>query len=135
MKKFVLLFTCMFVIVSMFAQTNFQDLTLEKALEKAKTENKYVFKMCIRDRILAVSRLLNPGKPEIVSLNVYKCMKKNQMHDLSWRERLRKTCLIMKLIVLLLFVTTLHLSASVYSQEARVTVHLQNASFGDGRCV
>lgn len=53
------------------------------------------------------------------------------MHDLSWRERLRKTCLIMKLIVLLLFVTTLHLSASVYSQEARVTVHLQNASFGD----
>lgn len=37
----------------------------------------------------------------------------------------------MKLIVLLLFVTTLHLSASVYSQEARVTVHLQNASFGD----
>lgn len=46
MKKFVLLFTCMFVIVSMFAQTNFQDLTLEKALEKAKTENKYVFIDC-----------------------------------------------------------------------------------------
>ena len=35
----------------------------------------------------------------------------------------------MKFLVLLLFVTTLQLSASVYSQEARVTVHLQNASF------
>ena len=51
------------------------------------------------------------------------------MHDLSWRGRLWKTCLIMKFLVLLLFVTTLQLSASVYSQEARVTVHLQNASF------
>ena len=56
-------------------------------------------------------------------------MKKKQMHDLSWRGRLWKTCLIMKFLVLLLFVTTLQLSASVYSQEARVTVHLQNASF------
>lgn len=46
MKKFVLLFTCMFVMVSVFAQTNFQDLTLEKALEKAKAENKYVFVDC-----------------------------------------------------------------------------------------
>lgn len=53
------------------------------------------------------------------------------MHDLSWRGRLRKTCLIMKFLVLLLFVSTLQLSANVYSQEARVTVHLQNASFED----
>ena len=53
------------------------------------------------------------------------------MHDLSWRERLLKTCLIMKFVVLLLFVSTLHLSASVYSQEARVTIHLQDASFED----
>lgn len=53
------------------------------------------------------------------------------MHDLSWRERLRKTCLIMKFLVLILFVSTLQLSASVYSQEAKVTVHLQNASFED----
>lgn len=51
------------------------------------------------------------------------------MHDLSWRGRLWKICLIMKFLVLLLFVTTLQLSASVYSQEVRVTVHLQNASF------
>lgn len=84
-----------------------------------------------KDGILTVSRLLKPDKPEIVSLNVYKCMKKNQTHDLSWRERLLKTCLIMKFVVLLLFVSTLHLSASVYSQEARVTVHLQDASFED----
>ncbi|WP_303179486.1 SusC/RagA family TonB-linked outer membrane protein [uncultured Butyricimonas sp.] len=37
----------------------------------------------------------------------------------------------MKFVVLLLFVSTLHLSASVYSQEARVTIHLQDASFED----
>ena len=58
-------------------------------------------------------------------------MKKNQTHDLSLRERLRKTCLIMKFLVLLLFVSTVHLSAKVYSQEAKVTVNLQNASFND----
>ena len=46
MKKFVLLFTSMFMVAFVFAQTNFQDLTLEKALEKAKTENKYVFVDC-----------------------------------------------------------------------------------------
>ena len=46
MKKIILLFTCMFVIVSAFAQTNFRNLTLEKALEKAKTEDKYVFIDC-----------------------------------------------------------------------------------------
>ena len=51
------------------------------------------------------------------------------MHDLSWRERLWKTCLIMKFLVLLLFVSTLQLSAGVYSQEARVSLHLENASF------
>lgn len=53
------------------------------------------------------------------------------MHDLSWQERLWKICLIMKFLVLILFVSTLQLSASVYSQEARVTVHLENASFED----
>lgn len=46
MKRFILLFTCMFVMVSVFGQTNFQELTLEKALEKAKAENKYVFVDC-----------------------------------------------------------------------------------------
>lgn len=51
------------------------------------------------------------------------------MHDLSWRERLWKTCLIMKFLVLLLFVSTLQLSADGYSQEARVSLHLENASF------
>lgn len=46
MKKMVLLFTGMLVMVSVFAQTNFQELTLEKALEKAKGENKKVFVDC-----------------------------------------------------------------------------------------
>ncbi|MFR4038342.1 MAG: thioredoxin family protein [Butyricimonas faecalis] len=46
MKKFVLLFTGMLMIMSVFAQTNFQELTLEKALEKAKGENKKVFVDC-----------------------------------------------------------------------------------------
>ena len=40
MKKFVLLFIYMFLIVHVFAQTNFQELSLEKALEKAKGEGK-----------------------------------------------------------------------------------------------
>ena len=35
----------------------------------------------------------------------------------------------MKFLVLLLFVSTLQLSAGVYSQEARVSLHLENASF------
>lgn len=46
MKKIVLLFVHVLVIVSAFAQTQFQELTLEKALEKAKAENKYVFVDC-----------------------------------------------------------------------------------------
>lgn len=46
MKKFVLLFTCAFTIISVFAQTDFQDLSLDKALEKAKVENKLVFVDC-----------------------------------------------------------------------------------------
>lgn len=46
MKKFVSLFTGMLMIVSVFAQTNFQELTLEKALEKAKSEHKKVFVDC-----------------------------------------------------------------------------------------
>ena len=35
----------------------------------------------------------------------------------------------MKFLVLLLFVSTLQLSADGYSQEARVSLHLENASF------
>ena len=73
---------------------------------------------------MAVSRLF-PGKTGIVSLNIDKCMKKNWMHDLPWRGMLWKTCLIMKFLVLLLFVAALPLSASVYGQEARVTLHLK----------
>ncbi len=46
MKKIVLLFTCMFSIVLAFAQTNFQNLFLDKALEKAKADGKYVFVDC-----------------------------------------------------------------------------------------
>ena len=46
MRKLLLSFVSMFVLISVFAQTNFQNLTLEKALEKAKTEDKYVFVDC-----------------------------------------------------------------------------------------
>lgn len=46
MKKFVLLFACVFASVFSFAQTNFQDLSLDQALEKAKAENKLVFMDC-----------------------------------------------------------------------------------------
>lgn len=46
MKKFVLSFTCMLLMLSVFAQTNFQKLTLDKALEQAAAENKLVFVDC-----------------------------------------------------------------------------------------
>ena len=46
MRKFVLLFIGLFVGAVAFAQTNFQNLTLEKALEKAKAEGKLVFMDC-----------------------------------------------------------------------------------------
>ena len=46
MKKFVLFFFCMFSVVRLFAQTNFQELNLTKALEKAKGEEKMVFVDC-----------------------------------------------------------------------------------------
>ena len=46
MKKIILLLSCIFVMTSMSAQTSFQELTLEKALEQAKVENKYVFIDC-----------------------------------------------------------------------------------------
>ena len=46
MKKIILLLSCIFVMTSMFAQTSFQDLTLEKALDQSKVENKYVFVDC-----------------------------------------------------------------------------------------
>lgn len=32
MKKFVLLYVCMFLMIPVFAQTNFQDLSLDKSL-------------------------------------------------------------------------------------------------------
>lgn len=46
MKKFVLLFIYVFLMLPVFAQTNFQELSLEKALEKAKGEGKMVFIDC-----------------------------------------------------------------------------------------
>lgn len=46
MKKFVLLYIYMFLVLSVFAQTNFQELSLEKALERAKVEGKMVFIDC-----------------------------------------------------------------------------------------
>ena len=46
MKKFVLLYVYMFLMVPVFAQTNFQELALGKALEKAKGEGKMVFIDC-----------------------------------------------------------------------------------------
>ena len=47
MKKILLLLMNLFVGLSVFAQgVNFQELSLAKALEKAKGENKYVFVDC-----------------------------------------------------------------------------------------
>ena len=46
MKKVVLLYYCMFFCVSLFAQTNFRDITLTQALEQAKKEDKMVFVDC-----------------------------------------------------------------------------------------
>ena len=40
MKKIILLLSCIFVMTSMSAQTSFQELTLEKALEQVKHEMK-----------------------------------------------------------------------------------------------
>lgn len=46
MKKLVLLFFYMFLIVQLIAQTNFQELNLAKALEKANSERKMVLVDC-----------------------------------------------------------------------------------------
>lgn len=46
MRKFVLLFICMTFLGKMFAQTHFQQLSYEGALQKAKEENKLVFIDC-----------------------------------------------------------------------------------------
>ena len=46
MKKFVLLYVCMFLMIPVFAQTNFQDLSLVQALEQAKSGKKLVFVDC-----------------------------------------------------------------------------------------
>ncbi|WP_065220661.1 MULTISPECIES: thioredoxin family protein [Butyricimonas] len=46
MKKLVLLFFCMFLMSFLFAQTNFQELDLAGALEKAKGEGKMVLVDC-----------------------------------------------------------------------------------------
>ena len=46
MKKFVLLFFCMFLMVRLFAQTNFRELNLAKALESANSEGKMVLVDC-----------------------------------------------------------------------------------------
>ena len=46
MKRLISLFCCLCLFIPTFAQTTFQELTLKDALEKAKTENKYVFVDC-----------------------------------------------------------------------------------------
>ena len=43
MKKLLLVFVGLLCSVVIFAQTNFQELSLEKAREQAKTENKPIF--------------------------------------------------------------------------------------------
>ena len=43
MKKLLLVFGGLLCSVVIFAQTNFQELSLEKAREQAKTENKPIF--------------------------------------------------------------------------------------------
>lgn len=56
-------------------------------------------------------------------------MKKNEAWYLFWEKRRLKTLLIMKFLALFLFVSTLQLSAKVYSQVAKVTLNLENVSF------
>ena len=46
MKKLILLYICVFLMIPVFAQTNFQELNFGKALEKAKGEGKMVFIDC-----------------------------------------------------------------------------------------
>ena len=46
MKKLLLVFVGLLCSVVIFAQTNFQELSLEKAREQAKTENKPIFLDC-----------------------------------------------------------------------------------------
>lgn len=61
--------------------------------------------------------------------NFYKFMKKQQS---NCRDRdffcLRKTCLVMKLTLTIIFLSLFQVSASVYSQTQRLTMKLNNAS-------
>lgn len=56
-------------------------------------------------------------------------MKKNLIRGISLdREKVRKIWMTMRLIVLLSFVSLMHLSASVYSQKTRVNLKVENAT-------
>lgn len=56
-------------------------------------------------------------------------MKKNELFDLLFKRRRSKTWLIMKFVVLFLLVSVAQVTAGVYSQEAKVTLQVENASF------
>ncbi len=56
-------------------------------------------------------------------------MKKKLIRGISLdREKLRKIWLTMRLIVLLFFVSLIHVSASVYSQKTKLNIRVENAS-------
>lgn len=55
-------------------------------------------------------------------------MKRNGFLDFLMKRRRSKTWLVMRFIILFLFVSALHVSARVYSQETKVTLQVANAS-------
>ena len=97
MKKFVSLFTGMLMIVSVFAQTNFQELTLEKALEKAKSEHKKVFVDCytswcgpckmMAEKVLPLKEVGEYMNERFVCIKVD--MEKGEGKELSTRFKIR----------------------------------------------
>ena len=57
-------------------------------------------------------------------------MKKNGEYDPPKYGSLKKTCRIMKATLLFLMLTVCHSFGMVYSQEVRLDIDLENATFG-----
>ena len=56
-------------------------------------------------------------------------MKKIRILDLLSKRRWLKTWLVMRFVILFLLVSAMQVTAGVYSQEAKVTLQVENASF------
>jgi TonB-dependent starch-binding outer membrane protein SusC len=65
---------------------------------------------------------------EMFNLNNYKFMKKKWFYDEEHPRSLFKWLLVMKLTVFILLVTLVHVSASVYSQQTKLSVSLKDVS-------